>query len=368
MEVTTDVRSGIDAVCAVARADAVAGAEAGRLTDRVVDIVRQARLFKLYLPAELGGLSLGLPDACAVIAEVAEADGAAGWAVMIGAGPNWFAGRMSAPLAEEVFAAPDSVVAGSGTPGRAVRADGGWTVRGRWRWCSGASWATWFTFTAAPESGGPPFALAVPADAVRLHPETWDVRGLRATASWDAELDGVLVPDARTFRTDGPLTRSEPVFAVPFPAFAQATMAAVSVGLARRLVTELGVLVAEKTPTMGPRPLREDPVTLDALARLTASTRSAARYLEAATAAVWATCAEGREPGSAALTDLQLAAGLAASEGARAGSEAWSLAGMTVLDRTSTLGRVVADLQAASQNAVVSAARFADAGAALLAP
>src|SRR4051795_2806376 len=165
----------IDAVCRLAEEHAAVGAAAGRLDDAVVAALRDARLFKLYLPGALGGLGLDLVEATDTIARLAEADPAAGWAVMIGAGPNWFADHMAAPLLEEVFGPRDSCVAGSGKVGAAVPDGDEWRVTGRGRWCSGAPWATWFTFNAAVPGGDPvrPFTFAVPATAVTRHADTW---------------------------------------------------------------------------------------------------------------------------------------------------------------------------------------------------
>jgi indole-3-acetate monooxygenase len=352
-------------VAVVAAAEAQAGAGAGRLTAAAVEALRTAGLFKIFLPADLGGAGLGLSEAVDAIARVAEADGAAGWAVMIGAGPNWFAGHMDDRLAGEVFGPADSSVAGSGMPGTAVPTADGWRVDGRWRWCSGAPWATWFTFAATP-AGGPPFTFAVPAADVALDPASWDVHGLRATASWDAELRGVAVPAARTFvvEPDAP-RRPEPIFRVPFFSFAEASMAAVSVGVTRAVLAGFSALARTKTPSFGTGLLADDPVVRDRVARAEAAARAAARSLDVAVAAVWAAAVD-RAPAGAAHVDLQLAACHAVALGAEVAAAVRPLAGMTVLEHRSALGRALADAEALTQNAVVGAARFVDAGAALL--
>ncbi len=347
--------------------EAAGGARAGRLTEDAVGALRGARMFKLFLPADLGGVGLGLPEAVEVIAGVAEADGAAGWAVMIGAGPNWFAGHMSEDLAARVFGPAESAVAGSGLPGTAVAAADGWRIDGRWRWCSGAPWATWFTFGAAP-ADGPPFTFAVPAGEVALDPGSWDVHGLRATASWDAELRDVAVPAADTFVVDPAAPRRpEPIFRVPFSSFAEASMAAVSVGVTRRVLADFAGLARTKVPSFGTAVLADDPVVRDRLARAEAAARAAARSLAVAVAAVWdAAVADRIAVAASAQLDLQLAACHAVALGAELAAAVRPLAGMSVLDVASPLGRALADAEALTQNAVVAGARFADAGAALL--
>lgn len=257
------------------------------------------------------------------------------------------------------------MVAGSGVPGTAEAAGDGFRVRGQWRWCSGAPWATWFTFTAAPTGEG--FAFAVPAGEVELRPDSWDVRGLRATASWDAVLEGTIVARDRTFTIDeSSPTRTEPIFLVPFTALAHATMASVSVGLVRRALAELMALAQTMRPQLATGVMADDPVVLDQVARSVGAARAADGYLASATGELWHACCVGDPPGSDLRTDLQIAACHAVATGARIASRLWSLAGMSVLAQDSDLGRAVADLHAVSQNAFVSTARFADAGSALM--
>ena len=350
----------LDEVGEVVAAEAAAGEEAGRLTPRAVAALRDAGLFALHQPPELGGLGLDLPAACRTIARVAEADGAAGWAAMIGAGPAWFAGHMDPSGAREVFGG-GGAVAGSGQPGRATpEPDGAWRVEGRWRWCSGGPWADWFTFNAL-DPGGAVVTVAVPAPEVTVHPDTWDVRGLRATASADASVAGVVVPAHRAFRVgDGPPVRHEPVFRLGFEAFAQATMASVPIGLARHAVRAAAVLAEEKSPTHGSGRLADDPLARRTLATAAAAVAAAGAGLAAATEAVWGAAVAGDEPAPGAATALRLAAVHAGRTGAQVASELGAVAGMSALDRTSVLGRVLADLPAASRNALLTDARLAE--------
>ena len=209
--------------------------------------------------------------------------------------------------------------------------------------------------------------MAVPAGDVEVDADSWDVAGLRATASWTAELHNLPVPAHRTFRVDPERPRrAEPLFRLPFLAFAQATMAAVAVGATRRALREFTSLARTKRPFGAAGLLADDPLARDQFGRVTAASRAAARSLALATTAVWEPCTTGGSPDAEALVDLQLAATHAVAQGAATASALWSLGGMSVLGHGSELGRTVADLHAMSQNAVVARGRFADAGAALL--
>jgi alkylation response protein AidB-like acyl-CoA dehydrogenase len=324
----------------------------------------------LYLPADLGGLGADLPAACEVIAELSAADAAAGWALMIGAGPNWFAGSMPAPLAEEVFGRSDGLVAGSGTPGRARPVAGGHRVSGRWRWCSGAPWVGWFTF--AVEAGEGAAVVAVPAGDVELDPGSWQVRGLAATASLDVALPEVFVPAERLFRVDEAAPqRDEPIFRVPFRSFAETTMAAVAVGLSRHLLDEFAALARAKTPMLAGDRLAAQPLTRDRFARATALVRAARVAWAGQVTRLWAAvlaAPAGATLDPGLLADVQLASVHATSCAAAAADLLRPLTGMSTLPQGSQLGQVLADAHAVGHNMVLAEARFADSGAVLLGP
>lgn len=352
----------------VVDAHATEGVRRGRLSEPVVAALRSRGLFKMLLPADLGGAALSLPEATELISRVSEADGAAGWAVMIGAGPNWFAGWMAPDLAAEVFTSPDAVIAGSGAVGDALAAEGGWSVTGSWRWCSGAPWATWFTFSVngAEDPSGSPIVAVVPAGEVELDADSWDTVGLRGTASWTARLSSCFVPAARTFALDAPEpVRDEPIFSVPFASFAQATMAAVSVGLGRRLTSEFVALAEEKIPTAAEQPLSSDRTVQLELGRAVSGLRAAEHYLAAAVEGTWQAAVDGADPRPAA-DELRLAATHAVSVGGRAALALREHTGMSALVATSSIGRVMADLDAVTHNTMVSTARIADAGDSLI--
>lgn len=345
------------------RDESDAGRRAGALTEPVVAALRSRGLFKMFLPSEWGGLGLSLADACECMATVAAADPSAGWAVMIGSGPNWFAGRMSGALAREVFEPDDSCVAGAASPGRAMRAEGGWRVGGTWRWCSGAPWATHFTFTLRDRDDE--FVVVVPAKDARLEPGSWRSCGLAATASLTVSVDDLFVPRWRAFRLDAaPPTRPEPIYRVPFDAFAEITMAAVAIGTMRGLLDEFRELARRKVPALASHAMLEQPtvqwVVADALARLLA--------VEAAwrqtTRSLWdAVVADPDAPLPPRLRlDQRLAALGAVRSAAEIAERLRPWLGMDALVETSRVGRFVADALAVGQNAVVGIARLAEVG------
>src|SRR5690606_50661 len=97
----------------------------GTLTPEQLSIVYAQKWFKLFVPQQLGGLELSLPEGVRLEEELARIDGSLGWTVTLCAGANLFVGYVGQfsdqPIAETVFADPQVCLGGSGqASGRAV--------------------------------------------------------------------------------------------------------------------------------------------------------------------------------------------------------------------------------------------------------
>ena len=119
------------------------------------------------------------------------------------------ASKLQGNVSLRLFGPPGALIAGSGAPdGRAERVAGGYRVTGRWRYASGAHYASTFTAncivtrSGAPQldaSGAPLIrAMAFPPGAVRILP-SWQVSGMRGTGSHDFEVADVFVPEHHSF-------------------------------------------------------------------------------------------------------------------------------------------------------------------------
>ena len=195
--------------------------EAEALRRMPPDLVRKlkaAGVFRMFAPRSHGGLELDLPEGLKVIAEVAKADGSAGWTVMIGSASALILSRMPRQTFDEVFAAggPDLIQAGlAGVPrGRAERVAGGYRVSGEWPFSSGCEHADFIigacvvTEAGAPMPGpidGMPLVRIIGLPASRwVIRDTWTVAGLKGTGSHTTALEDVFVPEAQTMELGGP--------------------------------------------------------------------------------------------------------------------------------------------------------------------
>ncbi|WP_217556928.1 acyl-CoA dehydrogenase [Paenibacillus sp. GbtcB18] len=213
----------------------------GALTEELLNLIYQNRWFKLFVPDDLNGRMSSLPDALRVFQECSRVDGGLGWLVTIGAGGGFFASLMKPEVGAALFADEKAVVAGSGAPtGTARRVENGYRVSGRWKYCSGAAHATMFTancIVEAPEGVEPGENAEIRAfiftpDQVRIHPD-WNTFGLKATGSHSISVADLFVPDKMTFVfTEVHAYGDELIYRYPFIPFAQASFAAVALGIA----------------------------------------------------------------------------------------------------------------------------------------
>ena len=128
-----------------------------RLPATVLSAMHDARLFRMYVPIEYGGLETDPITSMQVIEAVAEADAAAAWNLMIGATYGIWAAFLPEASAREIYGAKDAIVAGALRPSGVARATtGGYQVSGRWAFASGIDHCAWWNGGCIVHKSGAP--------------------------------------------------------------------------------------------------------------------------------------------------------------------------------------------------------------------
>jgi alkylation response protein AidB-like acyl-CoA dehydrogenase len=289
------------------RARAREGERLRTMPPELVDRVEAAGLFALWLPRSLGGLELDPATIVRIIEEISNADGSAGWTVLIGTSTAFLA-WLEPDVARELIAgrpygASTCMVAPTGSA--APEGAGGFTVSGRWAFNTGVRHARFSQVAAvvldehgAPRTGGgggPEWRLAFfPTERGQVH-DTWDSAGLRGTGSHDLVLAGLPVP-AELFvnpvecdpRHDGPLWR--------FPAFAYLNVILMGfpLGVARRALDDFAELARTKTRGLERRlRLADDPHVQVQLAAAEGALQSARVFAFDVIGQMWDTACAG---------------------------------------------------------------------------
>ena len=330
-----------------------------------------AGLHGISSPKAVGGSELGLVDQMDVLAEIARADGSAGWCLLANAVTIAFFGAWAGDdFADALFADGIPLAAGQFAPnGVAVPADVGYRVTGDYQFGSGIAHSSWVgagAITEEAEAGDPRFLFVLmPLDAVEVR-GNWDVLGLQSTASYDYAVRDVFVPEAATFDFFAPVRRrGGPVYDLGVMALTAVGHAGFALGVTRRVLDEL-VEVARTKHRMGAAaPLRDSERFVYAVGQLESRYRAAEAWIRNAVIAAEASVAGGGEPDLSAITACRQASVFISQQGADIAREAYLLAGTTAL-RDGPLQRGFRDLHAGSQHFFASDAATLDLGRQLL--
>lgn len=239
-----------------------ASAEAdGTLATGQLAIIYDHRWFKLFVPRSLGGLEMSLPEGVRLEEELARVDGSLGWTVTLCAGANLFVGYMDQLVARAIFADPLVCFGGSGqATGKAIVQKNGYLISGKWRYATGAPHLTHFTANCMVEQDGKELldsegnpviqSFFFPKADVRVT-DDWNAFGLKATASHSFEVDRLRVDRSQAFLiAPQAATWDHPIYRYPFLQFAEATLAANTLGMARHFLecaANLGVPGLQKS-------------------------------------------------------------------------------------------------------------------------
>jgi alkylation response protein AidB-like acyl-CoA dehydrogenase len=318
-----------------------------------------------------------------VIARLAEHDASTAWVGFIGAGSSAFvAGNLPQGGFEEVKAslpAGESWPRFAGSPpptGRAFPIDGGFKVSGRWAWASGIHNSQWiFVGASIVRDGevrmseiGIPEALvfAVPKGDVRVE-DTWHTSGLRGTGSTHVSAEELFVPEHRTFAFPFPVPqRGGLLFRLPVLGFFGPAFSGFPQGVGRRALDEITALAETKKRMMSSSTLADREVFHRDLGMAHDKLRAMGMLTRHELAVLWQRLHDGVE--NSALDSAQLVSAYSAN--ADAAIEATELAyrygGGEALYETSVLQRLLRDMRAASQHALIGEHNYETLGRALL--
>ncbi|MEO1061788.1 MAG: acyl-CoA dehydrogenase family protein [Actinomycetota bacterium] len=357
--------SALETVCRTADDRAVDTERLGHLHPDIVTALLDAGALRAWIAAEHGGQQRSLVDGLRLIEQVSEADGSAGWCTMIANCTALISFRLPAEWADKVFADPAACTGGFGMPAGTARVvDGGLEVTGRWAWGSGTDHCTWIGGgvrvvdddgepAAASDGARTPFVLFDLDDVELL--DTWHVSGLKGTASTDYRVERAFVPEGRWVQLVGTEPRIDaPLGRYPFFCALAAGVAAVTIGLAERAVTEL-VAIGEKRSAGSSKTLAERaPVQAD-LAMARAGIGQARSYLHETAERLWDAVSAAGPVDDDARVELRMAATAAARRCVEAVDLCFHAAGGTAVYETSPLQRVFRDAHVAASHGMIAA-------------
>lgn len=340
----------------------------------IASVLKASGLFRLCVPARYAGLEASPVDTVEAVAEIARADGSAGWCVAIGATSGLVAGYLDDDDANTIYGSdPHGVAGGVFAPrGEAVAEGDAYRMRGRWPFASGIGHCSWLMGGCIVVDNGKPVLLPnglpdsrlllFPAGEATVH-DTWSVSGLCGTGSHDMEVRDLLVPRSRaiSLMTDKPRATS-PLYKFPVFGCLAICIAAVTLGLARRAIDELVELAGGKTPTGSRKRLADRGYVQIQVAEAEAAERSARAFLVTTVAETYEEAERDGEISVKQRALLRLAACHAVTAAKRAVDAMYDAGGGTSIYKTSPLQRCFRDVHTASQHLMVSSSTLELAG------
>jgi alkylation response protein AidB-like acyl-CoA dehydrogenase len=256
----------------------------------LLDALHGARLFRL-LPRSAGGEEVEPWTYFDAVAEIGRHDASVAWCVFVANSSAIIAAFLPPRIADEIFADPRVTIAWGPPDAQTAQAvPGGYRVTGRWGFASGCRHASWMGAhcnVREPDgslrlnkAGRPTIrTLLFPADSAKLI-HTWDVIGLRGTASDSYEVNDLFVPEEYSSTREDPTLRREPgrLYAFTMQGLYAVGVAGVAVGVAQAMLDELKALSRAKTPR-GLGRLAENAVVQANVARMEAKLGAARAYM-----------------------------------------------------------------------------------------
>ena len=189
-----------DCVAARLRAEQDETERRGRYSEGLHHEFRKAGFYRCLQPRRFGGYEFDVKTYYRLGIELSRGDPSVGWCLIVGAGHALMLGSYFSEEAQAEgfgptgdFAAP-SVAAPSGT---ATPTDGGWLVKGKWGYASGAPYATHFmpSVLILSEQGPPRAGLAlIPRSQWKMLDDWGAILGMRGSGSNSIEVEGRACP------------------------------------------------------------------------------------------------------------------------------------------------------------------------------
>jgi alkylation response protein AidB-like acyl-CoA dehydrogenase len=237
-----------------------------RLPADVVQMLRDAGIFRIGFSRAWGGPEMTAMEQTEVIEAISYGDPSVGWCAKLGSDIGLHANFLDQEEAHRMFPSIDMHTAGVLLPiGRADRVPGGYRLNGRWSFGSGSTHADWVISGAFVYENGEPYASPDGSNphesrlflAPREHIEnidTWYTIGLCGTGSCDYTLTDVFVPENHTVTFDNPKVPNGPLVQ---PDIVQRSLCGVPLGTARAALDHVREIAMSRVDWRAGTPWRE---------------------------------------------------------------------------------------------------------------
>lgn len=344
-----------------------------RLSEPVINTLREAGFYRLFLPKSLGGLEADPMTVAGIVEEVSRHNTAAGWSMMVANVSAWWCREVPEKGIEEIYkAGAHTLIAGAfHPPMMATPVKGGYRINGRSPLTSNVHEAQWiFVSALVMENGqmkinnGFPEVIGVFMNAKDCEIiDTWHTLGMKATDSNDIAAKDVFVPDHR-FYFLSPESRLNSHYQSSLYHFAAigasvaCLIAPVALAVARNAIQELKLLAEKKTSFGSVVPLRERGAVQRKLGMAEALVQSSRAYLYKTIETCWNKTTSGGKLSLEEKAGLLLAATHTNQSCLQAVEMMYSAAGSSAIYTRNKLAHYFTDAQVIRQHGFANESRY----------
>ena len=343
-------------------AERAAAAEAARrIPNETIAEMQQAGFFRLLQPKRWGGYEMDPGTYYDVLMSLAEGCMSSAWVFgVVGVHP-WYMALHDDRAARDIWGKDDATLISSSLmpAGKAVPADGGFRLSGRWGYSSGCEHCQWVIL------GGAVGDAAVPANrSLFLVPrkdyeivDTWHVAGLKATGSHDIVVKDAFVPDYRVrpqienFNCIGPgqALNSAALYRLPFGQIFFHGVSTGAIGALQGMLDRFLLHGRSRVALSGMKTI-EDPIAQIAAAEASASIDEMKTVLHRNLRELMAFAERGEIPPVALRMRNKFQSAWSVERSAQMALRLFKAAGASAIYDEKPFGRALADINAARQH------------------
>ena len=191
------------ALVPVLRERALRAEELRRIPDETLHDLHVSGLFRMLQPKRVGGSELSYEAMVELTAIIGRGCGSTAWVLANLANHHWMLALWPRATQDEIWGKSADTLVGSALTfpaGHAEREDGGFRLKGHWKFSSGidaSGWCMLGGIVASAQGEMPEYYVFILPQADYQALDTWHVAGLRGTGSKDIEVKNVFVPAHR---------------------------------------------------------------------------------------------------------------------------------------------------------------------------
>jgi hypothetical protein len=267
-----------------------------RIAEPIVQALRDSDLCHMLL--EMGAPPPYTPEEWLCVLEtLAGPEASVSWLIWNNTLPCFWARFLDDAARERIFGDPRRLYAGSTrATGRAVTADKGVQLSGRWSLVSGCELADYLHLMSPVYEDGSPRMLGPGQPDLRVFfvpkgqyniLDTWYTGGLRGSGSHDVVVDDVFVPIEDSFSPAPPRAGTSPLAQLPIIPVMTAGIGAQFLGMARAAIAVTIDTLRTKVSVDPGTSVHERPSVFADIASYSAAVAAAGNHLHASMAAMW---------------------------------------------------------------------------------